>query len=78
MKTEIEHIQHLLDTAKVKVQQEFEVWWQSQVVKVTRHMQSLDDSCHSLLRVRVKGQPGRLHLSPHCHHRHLVTIPLHL
>ena len=35
MKTEIEHTQHLLHMAKVKVQQEFEVWWQSRVTKVT-------------------------------------------
>ncbi|CAI8012692.1 Kinesin-like protein KIF6 [Geodia barretti] len=33
MKTEIEHTQHLLHMAKVKVQQEFEAWWQNQVAK---------------------------------------------
>ncbi|EDV20258.1 uncharacterized protein TRIADDRAFT_61256 [Trichoplax adhaerens] len=30
LKTEIEHLQHLLDKARLKLQQDFEVWWQKQ------------------------------------------------
>ena len=30
LKTEIEHIQHLLEKAKVKLQKDFEQWWNQQ------------------------------------------------
>lgn len=31
LKTEIEHVQHLLERAKVQLQQNFEQWWINQV-----------------------------------------------
>ena len=30
LKTEIEHLQHLLEKAKVKMQKDFEIWWAEQ------------------------------------------------
>ena len=33
MKTEIEHLQHLLEKLKVKMQKDFELWWAEQAVK---------------------------------------------
>lgn len=30
LKTEIEHLQHLLEKARLQLQQDFEVWWQNQ------------------------------------------------
>ena len=30
MKTEIEHLQHLLEKAKVKMMKDFELWWAEQ------------------------------------------------
>ncbi len=40
LKTEIEHIQHLLEKAKVKLQKDFEQWWnqQSSNTKVFIHI----------------------------------------
>ena len=37
LKTEIEHLQHLLEKAKVKMQKDFEIWWAEQAAfsKVT-------------------------------------------
>jgi len=34
MKTEIEHVQHLLEKAKVQLQKDFETWWKQQSDKV--------------------------------------------
>jgi len=34
MKTEIEHVQHLLEKAKVQMQKDFETWWKQQADKV--------------------------------------------
>lgn len=31
LKTEIEHVQHLLERAKVQLQRDFDAWWISQV-----------------------------------------------
>ena len=30
LKTEIDHLQHLLEKAKVKMQKDFEIWWAEQ------------------------------------------------
>ena len=30
LKTEIEHLQHLLEKARLQLQRDFEVWWQNQ------------------------------------------------
>jgi kinesin family protein 6/9 len=37
LKTEIEHLQHLLEKAKVKMQKDFEIWWAEQgaLIQVT-------------------------------------------
>ena len=34
MKTEIEHVQHLLEKAKVQLQKDFDVWWKQQANQV--------------------------------------------
>jgi len=34
MKTEIEHVQHLLEKVKVQMQKDFEIWWKQQADKV--------------------------------------------
>ena len=34
MKTEIEHVQHLLEKAKVQLQKDFDVWWKHQANQV--------------------------------------------
>ena len=34
MKTEIEHVQHLLEKAKVQLQKDFDVWWKQQASQV--------------------------------------------
>lgn len=33
LKTEIEHLQHLLEKSKVKLLKDFELWWAEQEVK---------------------------------------------
>ena len=38
MKTEIEHVQHLLEKAKVQLQKDFETWWKQQADKVVKHI----------------------------------------
>jgi len=37
MKTEIEHVQHLLEKVKVQMQKDFEIWWKQQADKVRIH-----------------------------------------
>lgn len=34
MKTEIEHLQHLLEKAKVKLMKDFELWWAQQTTAI--------------------------------------------
>ena len=34
MKTEIEHVQHLLEKAKVQLQKDFDIWWKQQANQV--------------------------------------------
>ena len=41
MKTEIEHVQHLLEKAKVQMQKDFETWWKQQADKVKKHRHHL-------------------------------------
>ena len=33
LKTEIEHLQHLLEKAKVKLMKDFEIWWAEQAAR---------------------------------------------
>ncbi len=39
LKTEIEHLQHLLEKSKVKLMKDFEIWWaeQAAVAQVSYH-----------------------------------------
>ena len=41
MKTEIEHIQHLLEKAKVQLQKDFDVWWKQQANQVRLTVSSI-------------------------------------
>ena len=34
MKSEVEHMQHLLERAKVQLQKDFEVWWEDEAKKM--------------------------------------------
>ena len=34
LKTEIEHLQHLLEKAKVKLMKDFELWWAEQAAQL--------------------------------------------
>jgi hypothetical protein len=75
MKTEIEHTQHLLHMAKVKVQQEFEAWWQNQVAKVTRYDVNAVSLSVSYRGVGPAGVPGGLRPSPSNYKSHSHKIP---
>ena len=50
LKTEIEHLQHLLEKAKVKMQKDFEIWWAEQgaLIQVTAPnlVLKLSSICH--------------------------------
>ena len=37
LKTEIEHVQHLMEKSKVQLQRDFEVWWTQQSSSNGRH-----------------------------------------
>ena len=42
MKTEIEHLQHLLEKSKVKMQKDFEIWWAEQASQTQSPLSQVD------------------------------------
>ena len=52
LKTEIEHLQHLLEKAKVKMQKDFEIWWAEQAafnqVWIETTLRSMDSGFHAV------------------------------
>ncbi|CAH1780503.1 unnamed protein product, partial [Owenia fusiformis] len=44
LKTEIEHLQHLLEKSKVKMMKDFEVWWMAQVSNAQNQQDHLNSS----------------------------------
>ena len=66
LKTEIEHLQHLLEKAKVKMQKDFEIWWAEQAAfsQVYNHGKSIGVQCILICLFRpssanrVYGHPG--------------------
>ena len=78
LKTEIEHLQHLLEKAKVKMQKDFEIWWAeqgalNQVTTITRfHLVSF----HAILvfncTATITGKAGMENSSCHSFVRFFV------
>ncbi|XP_067883904.1 kinesin-like protein KIF6 isoform X3 [Heterodontus francisci] len=46
LKTEIEHLQHLLEKAKVMLQKDFEVWWSTEAVKLQAQQEQLSEAVY--------------------------------
>ncbi|GCB62708.1 hypothetical protein scyTo_0004293 [Scyliorhinus torazame] len=44
LKTEIEHLQHLLEKAKMMVQKDFEVWWSEEAVRLQVEQEQLSEA----------------------------------
>ena len=65
LKTEIEHLQHLLEKAKVKMQKDFEIWWAEQAAfnQVYNHCKNNGALCIFFclfgpsFATRVRGHP---------------------
>lgn len=72
MKTEIEHMQHLLEKAKVQLQKDFDVWWKQQTDQVriiTPHIVA-----SSISRRRHRRDPPLFDSFLHSCHMHTTHV----
>ncbi|XP_033735819.1 kinesin-like protein KIF6 [Pecten maximus] len=67
LKTEIEHLQHLLEKSKVKLMKDFEMWWAEQAL-ISQNTQSVGGSMKSAWRTPTPKQSRKAlppdHVSP--------------